>query len=154
MKTYVITVSRHFPATHKRKGEPTGFVEKILSKEKKHTIRANYDLWVKRFEKINKGLACLSIRYWEGKPYQSKQVEFMRLFDSDGIGIEKLQDANNMAYARIGINTFNWIHIAKNDGLSFVDFDEWFKNCGPEPMAMIHFTSFRYYRQPRPQKAQ
>lgn len=29
MKTYVLTVSRKFPATHPRKGESTGFVEAI-----------------------------------------------------------------------------------------------------------------------------
>jgi len=31
MKTFVLTVSRYFPKTHKRAGEPTCFLEKILS---------------------------------------------------------------------------------------------------------------------------
>ena len=34
--------------------------------------------------------------------------------------------------------------IAKNDGLSFSDFCDWFRVRTPEPMAIIHFTGFRY----------
>ena len=55
MKTFVLTVSRTFPKTHKRAGQQTWFVEKIneagmpISDEliigkKIHTIRANYEL--------------------------------------------------------------------------------------------------------------
>lgn len=105
MKTYVLTVSRYFPTTHKRKGERTSFVCKILhainfdeagnglykicSNEcetscfrrlidpKIHTIRANYDLWAKRIKEVQEGKAILSIRYWSGKPYHK---------DENGIG--------------------------------------------------------------------
>lgn len=48
MKTHVITLSHSFPATHKRKGEPTNFKEAFLSRSKKHTIRGNYNLWKKK----------------------------------------------------------------------------------------------------------
>lgn len=35
--------------------------------------------------------------------------------------------------------------LAKNDGLSLEDWIEWFKSYDlSEPMAVIHFTSFRY----------
>lgn len=70
MKTYVITLSKKFPATHKRHGEPTYFWERFSSpsftRPKLHTIRANFDLWYKRFEKIVAGEACLSVREWTG----------------------------------------------------------------------------------------
>lgn len=50
--------------------------------EKIHTIRANYDLWAKRFEEIERGEACLAVRKWTGKPYRSPQIEIARLTKS------------------------------------------------------------------------
>lgn len=82
MKTYYLTLSQVFPATHARAGQPTGFRENLF-KTKLHTIRANYEFWKNRFEQIEKGEACLSIRQWTGKPYRSKQVEIARLTRED-----------------------------------------------------------------------
>lgn len=151
MKTFVLTVSKQFPKTHKRAGEPTEFVEKIYSincglpffpyDPKIHTIRSNYELWKKRAKDINEGKAILSIRYWGGMPYRSKQVEFCRL---ERIGIEKLERPDNFFLAPIEGKMINWEDVAKNDGLSFDDFCEWFKVRQKEPMAIIHFTDFRY----------
>ena len=59
MKTYVITLSRHFLANHKRAGEETHFKEKLLSGEKLHTIRANYPLWEKRIKEVQEGRAVI-----------------------------------------------------------------------------------------------
>lgn len=146
MKVYVLTVSKHFPKTHKRAGQSTGFVENInklfiADCEKIHTIRSSYELWSKRANEINAGKAVLSIRYWSEKPYRSKQVEICRL---QKIGIEKLEQPDNFVYATIGDNAIDWETVAKNDGLSFDDFCEWFKSRQKEPMAVIHFTNFRY----------
>lgn len=100
MITYYLTLSKYFPATHKRAGQFTGFRGKLfdgLDPEcddgKIHTIRVNYEFWHKRFEKIANGEACLSIRQWLGKPYAkgSSQVELVRLTREDGIGLQKLQ---------------------------------------------------------------
>lgn len=159
MKTYVITLSKAFLSTHKRAGEPTGFrgafnagqvfnrgSECLYRHPKLHTIRANYELWKKRFEKIEKGEACLSIRQWIGKPYRSKQVEIARLTREDGIGIERLTfDRSphllpNVDYKPVGVG-----NLANNDGLSLDDWKEWFKGYDlSKPMAIIHFTKFRY----------
>ena len=154
MKTYVITLSQHFPATHPRKGQITHFNAKLSSalwiarggisvgaKPKLHTIRANYPLWAKRFEQINRGEACLSIRQWTGKPYASKQVEIARLTKEDGIGIQRL-DLKETDY-------ISMIHHSKiyanNDGLSRREWIDWFKDYDlSQPMAIIHFTKFRY----------
>lgn len=146
MKTYVLTVSNYFPKTHARVGESTGFVQNIVQlksgeSEKIHTIRGNYELWKKRAESINEGKAILSIRYWSGKPYQSKQVEICTL---SSIGVQKLQDPTNFVYATVDSSTVNWEDLAKNDGLSFDDFCEWFKVRSKEPMAVIQFTDFKY----------
>ena len=175
MKTYYLTLSQTFPATHPRKGEPTDFRTKLLSaryrqeggtlytasdgKCKLHTIRANYPLWKKRFEQINRGEACLSIRQWTGKPYASKQVEIARLTKADGIGIQKLHltdEINMLGEYGIVENTWELFGIpgdskvsckqlAYNDGLSYEDWDAWFEKYDKsKPLAIIHFTKFRY----------
>lgn len=158
-KIYVLMLSKVFPATHPRAGQPTDFREKFLAAInrdpiewlKKHTIRANYVLWRKRFEQIDKGEACLSVRQWTGKPYRSKQFELARLTREDGIGLQKLSFDKD----RDGCILFNYFDIdgrfaniedvANNDGLSFSDWREWFKDYDfSQPMAIIHFTPFRY----------
>ncbi len=146
MKTIVLIVSRHFPKTHKRAGEPTLFVTNLSRLfiggcEKIHTIRSNYELWQKRVKDINDGKAVLSVRYWSGLPYRSKQIEFIRL---EKVGIEKLEMPDNFVFAHIGGRTIDWGVVAKNDGLSFDDFCDWFKVRQKEPMAVVHFTDFRY----------
>lgn len=160
MKTYVITLSKVYPAYHYRKGEETHFKDafnagQVFSRgseclyihPKLHTIRANYELWAKRFEEIEKGKAQLSIRQWSGKPYHSKQVEIAQLTAADGIGIERLTfDKSrvfllpNVNYKPVGVG-----NLANNDGLSLDDWKEWFKDYDlSKPMAIIHFTKFRY----------
>lgn len=173
MKTYVLTVSRYFAATHKRKGSETFFLEKILSElvpcgllpkqeqdrfspfnynvftaciPKIHTIRANYTLWQNRFDEIKAGRACLSLRYWSEKPYRSKQVEFARLTREDGIGLQELKvDAATCVIDGEAKQMLLPETIANNDGLSIDDWREWFRShYFSKPMAIIHFTKFRY----------
>lgn len=151
MKTYVITLSRRFPKTHARAGEPTEFAEKFRD-TKLHTIRANYDLWSKRIAEIGQGKACLSVRQWTGAPYRSKQVEIARLSKDDGVGIQKLEFYPNCDgkftlgnFSIDGYFIFDTEALAKNDGLSLEDWMEWFKGydlC--RPLAIIQFTWFRY----------
>ena len=109
--------------------------------KKIHTIRANYELWKKRFQKIEAGEACLSLRFWSGKPYRSKQVEFLRLTREDGIGIQKIIMRREELPDRIlyGAQVLEeWQHVwtrdirrpvdmyARNDGLTPEDFIAWF----------------------------
>jgi len=144
MVTYVLTLQKQFPKGHICEGQKTDFVYKIASMTKIHTLRSNYNLWVKRFEKIDKGLACLSVREWSGSPYRSKQEEVFRLNKYDGIGLEKLENPDNFIFALVGKKEINWDEIAKNDGLTFENFCDWFNVRQKEPMAIIHFTKFRY----------
>lgn len=174
MKTYVLTVSRNFPKTHKRAGENTQFIEKIIEnvdidlripgnspeflnwtrhnyEPKIHTIRSNYPLWNKRIKEVQYGKAVLSLRYWSGKPYNSKQVEFARLDKDSGLGIQKIESFDKflgMVHVEIGpqiTSAYYFETIATNDGLSTEDFMEWFKSYDlSKPMAIIHFTNFRY----------
>ena len=174
MNVYVLTLSKDFPVWHPRAGQPTGFREKLANAsyhvrhpesfeqgephnedEKYHTLRANYELWRKRFEQIAAGEACLSIRQWTGKPYASKQVEIARLTREDGIGMQLLCFAGNFSkkdrelHRPIvgGTKEVDYTQLAMNDGLTIKDWEDWFSNKDydlSEPMAIIHFTKFRY----------
>lgn len=178
MKTYVLTLSVTFPKWHPRAGEQTYFKEKMANAiyhmrhpvvfepgepnngdEKYHTIRANYELWRKRFEQIERGEACLSIRQWSGNPYRSKEIEICRLTKDDGIGIQKLKFASDrdghQCWWNFSIDG-RYCHydtkadyipneLAENDGLSYKDWQDWFRNYDlSKPLAIIHFTKFRY----------
>lgn len=142
MKTYVIMLSKVFPKGHRREGEPTGFMEKLLSGEKIHTIRTNFPLWDKRIREVEKGEACISVRQWEDKPYRSKQIEVARFTKEDGVGIEALWLPP--------IGQMDWTLAAypdldSHDGLSREDWLSWFE-FAPRGKALpiIHFTPFRY----------
>lgn len=153
-------LSHAFPSNHKMHGKPTYFKEKFFGTpgmiRKIHTIRANYALWRKRFEKIAAGEASLSVREWMGAPYRSKQREIARLTKDDGIGIQKLrikpfqQHLNSEVYLQPFIyddttRPVNMERLANNDGLSLEDWRQWFKDYDlSKPLAIIHFTSFRY----------
>lgn len=159
MKTFYLTLSQVFPSTHSRAGEPTEFKDKFfngLDNErddgKIHTIRANYDFWAKRFEKIAAGEAILSIRQWVGKPYGkgSKQREIARLTREDGIGLQRLSftvDAYTCERVALidGITLPSLRVLANNDGLSLQDWNDWFRGYDlSHNLAIIHFTKFRY----------
>ena len=163
MKTYVLTLSQNFPVTHSKAGQPTFFKDKLHAAithndeywNKLHTIRANYQLWRERFDQIERGEACLSIRQWTGKPYCSKQVEIARLTAEDGIGVEMLRfepDDFGCEWA-VHNRIDDWVRpipskkLAMNDGLSLEDWTEWFNNPAydkSQPFAVIQFTNFRY----------
>ena len=159
-KTYVITLSRVFPAKHSKAGEPTKFrdafnagqvfnrgSECLYVRPKLHTIRANYPLWEKRIKEVQDGKAVLSVRQWTGKPYRSKQVEIARLTAANGVGIQMLRFLGynfNGGYIRNGVYPSDKI-LAKNDGLSLADWEAWFRGYDlSKPLAIIHFTKFRY----------
>ena len=156
MKTYIITLSRHFLANHKRAGEETHFKEKFLlgqgltdydipSLAKLHTIRANYSLWEKRINEVQEERAVLSIRQWGGNPYRSKQVEIARLTAANGVGIQKLEMFDLMRPEKVDGRLVDLMDLAHNDGLSFSDWYDWFRLADvKKPMAIIHFTKFRY----------
>ncbi len=164
MKTHVLLISKTFPVYHSNAGNLTRFSEKIATGQKPfdaaydnvklHTIRSNYLLWKKKIEEVISGKAILSIREWSEKPYASKQTILFELDQSHGVGIEKLEfyeDKDNVPAIKYPIiNNYaepNLYEIAHNDGLSTISFKEWFKNYDlSEPMAIIHFTPFRYVK--------
>lgn len=158
IKTYVLTLSKFFPSTHIRKGEPTSFRDAFNAGQvfnrgsaylyrhpKKHTIRSNYPLWLKRITEVQAGKAVLSVRQWTGKPYRSPQEEIAILTNEDGLGIQELKMIDLFRPTTINGNRVELPDLAANDGLSFNDWYDWFKSYDlKQPMAIIHFTKFRY----------
>lgn len=169
MKTYYLMLSKVFPSTHFKAGEPTNFPDSFKNAQKcaicetkdtgmckrcgvvgylkKHTIRANYEFWAERFKEIETGEACLSIRQWTGKPYCSKQVEIARLTREDGIGLQRLTVIGCATIHPMFVDghSVKVSDLAHNDGLSETEWRNWFSHYNlTEPMAVIQFTKFRY----------
>lgn len=157
IKRYRIAISRTFPVTHLRKGETTGFVDQLHysinfgeNAKKIHTIRKNYELWEKRMAEVQAGRAVIELFYWEEKPYRSTQVVFATLNKDSGCGIQELIFLNNefdrpCIFGKGYAARSRVEGLAEHDGLSMEDFKEWFKGYDlKEPMAIIHFTKFRY----------
>jgi hypothetical protein len=142
MKTFILMVSKTFPKDHPKVGKPTGFKNKIKSGAKIHTIRENYEFWEKRIEAVRAGSAVLSLRQWDGLPYRSPQKEFLRLTKDSGIGIQKIICQGRW---EIDGQIIPEGELAAHDGLGAKDFTAWFKTVKPfTPLALIHFTGFRY----------
>jgi hypothetical protein len=138
-----------------------------MGTKKLHTIRCNSELWEKRMVEVQAGRAVIELFYWSGKPYHKDengigQVVFATLDKDSGCGVQKIKikDWYRELYYTFEINGVWFPHttlsysdqrqyfaekIAKNDGLSFADFKEWFRKYDlSKTMAIIHFTSFRY----------
>jgi len=156
-KVYVIIVSRTFPVSHPRKGEETGFPDAIVTEDKRHTCRGNYALWAKRAAEVQAGRAVISLRYWVGKPYASKQVEFCvlnwihvqkvhvyQIRRSDMVDIKDIYHVKTEIFIEDSIKPFRRPELfAAHDGLSMVDFNAWSKKP-LEDCCIIHFTQFSY----------
>ena len=139
MKTYTLLISKTFLNGHRKEGDPTYFIGNIIAGVKIHTIRRNYEFWLNRANEINSGRAVLSIRYWIGKPYRSKQIKIIEL---NKISVQKLEGGKH-DYAIVDGKKVPWELIARNDGLSLDDFKDWFKGY-TNALAIIQFTDFKY----------
>ena len=175
LKTYVIMVSRTYPAYHHRKGQPTYFVEKIQLAlnmlvqvpdyllidldPKIHTFRGNFPLWKKRIDEVLSGNAVIVLKYHTLGRYVkgNKQIEFVRLDKDSGVGVQEFLFGYESASfptlitgERVITATMVGLNeVSENDGLLSNDFKEWFEKGDydmNEAFACIHFTSFRYGR--------
>ena len=135
----VITLSKRFLSAHRRAGEPTGFREAYLEGRKIHTVRVNARGYFKDGHMV-------SVRKWSGKPYGSKQEVIQ---DGVQIGVEPIR-----IFCSVGVTgciarniTVPAARISFNDGLTLLDFCDWFSGGKPVKLfqgSIIHFTDFRY----------
>ena len=148
MKTHILILAQTFPKGHPNAGQATRFGASISQCVKIHTIRDNYASWEKKIQDVLNGEARISIRIWEGKPYRSCQIELLSLDRNSGVGIQKLHsfDDENAYFISDKGNVFpvSLQELANNDGLSVNEWKGWFKDVSRFPLAIIHFTEFRY----------
>ena len=166
-------LSKTFFPQHPKAGEPTGFRDKVLKGEKRHTCRCNYDYWKKAIAKLKEREGILSLRQWGGKPYE-KGSHTERVLDI-GSGIvdvqelvmsrEVIKDSEIYVEGEPGVfavhedyeyraevdgTPVDVSELAKNDGLSLEDFKAWFNPVFDKEkearltFAVIHFSTFRY----------
>lgn len=64
----------------------------------------------------------------------------------NGVGVQKLEFTDcRLRFPYIDSEWTSMVSIAEHDGLSLNDWVDWFGGYDlPEPMAIIHFTKFRY----------
>lgn len=170
---YKLPVSRTYPAYHLRSGEKTNFVEKISNNSniwigsesvrllsvaefgyKIHTIRNNFELWEKRMKKVQEGKAVIDLFYWvlPGGRFTKNNAKFVfATLDKDsGCGLQKIDfvdtyDTERICAPFVNTRILDLTQLAANDGLSFDNFLYWFRKYDlTKPMAIIHFTEFRY----------
>ena len=142
-KQVVLMIAKNFLAYHKKAGQSTEFEAKIKDKEKVHTIRPNYEKWKEKIEEVKSGKAELVLKQWEGRPYHSTPNKLFIFDAKDDVEVSKLTKTADGFF----VNDTKKVEpedLAKNDGLSLQDFEDWFKVFPEEPMAIIHFTGFRY----------
>ncbi|HUM52277.1 MAG TPA: hypothetical protein PK431_10695 [Chitinophagales bacterium] len=156
----VITFSRVFPSYHPRKGEETFFVEKILNgiAPKMHSGVVDLNLLSDEVKSIINDFVLLcssddikghtiragnrwkvgdwfSPRVWSGAPYKSKQIiiapdiQIKKIWDIEielGDRFQIMKPKDNQEWYLISNGD-----VAKNDGLEYDDFVNWF-NAKPK----------------------
>jgi hypothetical protein len=134
--------------------------DKLVYEMKRHTFRGNYPLWKKRIDEVLAGNAVIVLKYHSLGRYVkgNKQIEFARLDKDSGVGVQEgiyktdfEEPFSGMAIrCEDGVfRDFPFYQVADGDGLTDADFACWFEKGKyelTEPMACIHFTSFRYGR--------
>lgn len=144
-------VSKVFPKNHVNAGELTNFVYTLENLQKIHTIRPHFIKWAVRADEINNGDAYLSLRYWDSKPYHSKQIiikEFTHL-NVQPVTIFKRYDGRLDIMVGSKCKFVNTLDFVANDGLSQLNFTSWFfpDNKPAKHVfrgGIIHFSPFIY----------
>jgi hypothetical protein len=123
------------------KNQLTNYKQLILTGHKIHTIRTKIDYWTNIIDKINNKEGYLSLREWEGIEYQSRSIEFLKVYECGTELIQKIDGKWILLNTKQQINEF---HLAENDGLNLRTLNYYFPNPYSLQMLIIHFTAFRY----------
>ena len=141
----VITFLRVFPKYHPKAGQPTYFVEKLLSslnykyydEDRQFNPRLSVDSFEPKHHTIRNGNRWkagdkFSPRVWSDKPYNSKQIiicpdiEVKKVFSFSKDLISK-----NFYLNGIETHPDDLLTIAQNDGLEIADLLLWFQYPNP-----------------------
>ena len=163
----VITFSTVFPSYHPRKGEPTYFVEKLITSLVVNEVKGYYTttlkdcrdkgiLKISNLDDWQKGHTIraghrwkvgdwFSPRVWSGKPYQTPMIiigpdiQIKKIFNFQ---LRWVPEANMNMYGFINdqlIDNPTALRLAHNDGLTLEDFEDWFK---PKQKLQKSLTAF------------
>lgn len=158
-----VMLSKTFFPQHPKAGEPTGFAEKVKKGTKRHTCRCNYDYWKERIAKVKERGGVLSIRQWQGKPYEKEShTETVLDVPASMVEVQRLvmrrtKDAESEVYvegedgvfaktaqynyfAEVEGTPIDVATLAKNDGLSLEDFKAWFNPVFDEYAKQVQLT--------------
>ena len=82
---------------------------------------------------------------WHTIQKPSERTRTTHSTGSDGVGIQVLKLENLLNPTVIDGEKVELSDLAAHDGLSLSDWYDWFRNVDlRQPMAIIHFTKFRY----------
>ena len=115
----VLMLANEFPSFHPMRGKPTGFAEKFLRGEKIHTCRLNAEVFWKTGD-------IVSVRRWTGKAYQSVQTVIAEPVALRVVPVTIEFTRNGWLFVTLDGLKLDSREFAKNDGLSFIDFLNWF----------------------------
>jgi len=130
----IITFSRTFPAYHPKKGQPTYFVEKLLSsinykyydEDRQFNPRLSVDSFEPKHHTIRSGNRWkvgdkFSPRVWSGKPYNSKMITIAPDIEIKQIwGFQKDLISDKWYINGIEMSSAARIDLALNDGLLYI----------------------------------
>ena len=151
-----VMLSKTFFPQHPKAGELTGFREKVLKGEKRHTCRCNYEYWKDRIATLNQKGSVQEPILDIGSgivDVQQLVMERRKLDEPEYVEVQPGMFQPRTAYeyfARVDGEPYDVEFIAKNDGLSLEDFKAWFNPVFDEEkedrltFAVIHFSTFRY----------
>lgn len=156
----VVILSKDIFARGKKASAPSFFERKVKNGSKRHTVRANFDYWKQKIERLKEQGGTLSLRQWSGKPYRSSQETILEIpasmVEVQRLSLVRLQTETKKGtfysfLAKIDGTRYPLETIARNDGLTEEEFTEWFnpffdevEYATPLAFAVIHFTTFRY----------
>lgn len=161
----VVILSKDIFAEGKKASTPSDFARKVKTGAKRHTVRANFDYWRERIERLQQRGGVLSLRQWSGKPYEkgstqelimdvpASMVEVQRLVmsreqdtesevlvdGSDGV-FAKATDTEYRYFAEVEGHHVPVETLAKNDGLTLEDFKAWFNPVFDEYESNVQVT--------------
>ena len=84
------------------------------------------------------------VEQWSGLPYRSSPELLFKYDDKDDIDVSKLTYEEGKGLVVNDEVVVPTEILARNDGLTLQEFEDWFKIFPTEPMAIIHLNGFRY----------
>lgn len=110
---------------------------------KLHLVKSNFPIWSKWISEVNAGKATLSIKQWVGSPQKSIRETLIKFDSTSNIGVQKIR--YRYGWEVDCPNRYDSHELAANNGMSLEDWQAIFCNADrSKPMAIIHFTDFRY----------